>query len=94
MGQYVRMVGTDFLISIINPLLVAVAAEDKDLEVSRNPSNKRKCPFNNTLSLAKLDTFRAENVTENQLQTRVQDLGKICTVFMDRVFSVCDQCPL
>jgi len=33
MGQYVKMVGNEFLGAMVNPLIVALAAEDKDLEV-------------------------------------------------------------
>lgn len=52
MGQYVKMVGNDFLASMMNPLLVALAAEDKDLEVKKKQEiSVRSCVAKNNFNM-------------------------------------------
>ncbi|KAL6060996.1 Neurofibromin 1, variant 2 [Balamuthia mandrillaris] len=48
--------------------------------------------YNEDKSL-EIDSFRNEQLTETEVRENTEELGKICTKFLDRVDSVLEECP-
>lgn len=41
-----------------------------------------------------IDSFRNEQLTEDELQRHVDELGRLCSVFTERIFSMLSECPI